>query len=162
MHRGQLRWPDDADSAIVQTRGRRGDVPGGSANSPCLAQEVGKQSGRDLPVAHPAAAEKLLFLVFQRKTEGYLARVKAETVEERAAQFAAIREAEGCMAGVEKDGAELRIVEHHSPVADLLAAYPVLLNRLEQEMFGRVLRVPVKREQTVASGLYACVFRIKG
>jgi len=110
----------------------------------------------------PAAAEKLLFLVFQRKTEGYLARVKAETVEERAAQFAAIREAEGCMAGVEKDGAELRIVEHHSPVADLLAAYPVLLNRLEQEMFGRVLRVPVKREQTVASGLYACVFRIKG
>ena len=108
----------------------------------------------------PLAPEKLLFLVFQRKTEACLARVKGETLEERARQFAAIRDAEGCMAELEADGAGLRIVEHHSPMADLLAAYPALLHRLEQEMAGRVLRAPVKREQSEASGLYCCVFRI--
>jgi predicted ArsR family transcriptional regulator len=106
------------------------------------------------------APEKLLFLVFQRKTEGYVGRVKGATVAERATAFAAIRDAEGCMAELERDGAALRVVEHHSPLADLLAAYPALLPRLEQEMYSRVLRTPVKREQTEVSGLYCCVFRI--
>ena len=108
----------------------------------------------------PVASEKLLFLVFQRKIEGYLARVKGETVEARAGAFAAIRDAEGCMAELERDEAGLRIVEYHAPLADLLAAYPALLARLEQEMYARVLRAPVKREQSEASGLYACVFRV--
>ena len=105
------------------------------------------------------APEKLLFMVFQRKTDSYLAQVRGATLLERAQAFAAIREAEGCMAEVEQ-GPEgiVRIVEHHSPLADLLAAYPALLHRLEQELFTRVLGVPVKREQTDVSGLYACVF----
>ena len=108
----------------------------------------------------PVAPEKLLFTVFQRKIEGYLARVKGETVEARAEAFAAIRDAEGCMAELERDEAGLRIVEYHTPLADLLAAYPALLHRLEQEMYTRVLRAPVRREQTEVSGLYACVFRV--
>ena len=108
----------------------------------------------------PVAPEKLLFTVFQRKIEGYLARVKGETVEARAEAFAAIRDAEGCMAEFERDETGLRIVEYHAPLTDLLAAYPGLLHRLEQEMYSRVLRAPVKREQSEASGLYACVFRV--
>ena len=108
----------------------------------------------------PVAPEKLLFTVFQRKIEGYLARVKGETVEVRAEAFAAIRDAEGCMAELERDEAGLRIVEYHTPLADLLAAYPALLHRMEQEMYTRVLRAPVRREQTEVSGLYACVFRV--
>ena len=108
-----------------------------------------------------AAPEKLLFTAFQRKTESYLARVKGETAAQRAEAFAAIRDAEGCMAECEQDEAGgLRIVEHHSPLADLLAAYPGLLARLEQDMFARVLRVPVKREESGVSGLYLCVFRV--
>lgn len=107
-----------------------------------------------------AAPEKLLFMVFQRKIEGYLARVKGETVLARAEAFAAIRDAEGCMAELEQDDAGIRIVECHTPLSDLLAAYPALLSRLEQEMFTRVLRAPVKREQTEVSGLYSCVFRV--
>ena len=110
----------------------------------------------------PVAPEKLLFTVFQRKTEGYLARVKGGTVEARAEAFAAVRDAEGCMAELERDEAGLRIVEYHAPLADLLVAHPALLHRLEQEMYSRVLRAPVKREQSEASGLYACVFRVGG
>ena len=106
------------------------------------------------------APEKLLFMVFQRKKDAYLLRVKAETLAERAKAFAAIRDAEGYMAELEEDEAGMRIVEHHSPLADLLAAYPALLNRLEQETYTRVLRVPVKREQTEVSGLYSCVFKV--
>ena len=108
----------------------------------------------------PVAAEKLLFSVFQRKIEGYLAKVKGEKVEARAEAFTAIRDAEGYMATLEKDEAGLRIVEHHSPLADLLAVYPALLHRLEQETYSRVLRVPIKREQSGVSGLYSCVFRV--
>ena len=108
----------------------------------------------------PTAASKLLFMVFQRKTEAYLGRVRAETQEERIRQFAALRDTEGYMAEVEKDAAIWQIIEHHSPMADLLNAYPMLIPRLEQEMFGKVLRMPVKREQTAASGLYWCVFRL--
>lgn len=105
-----------------------------------------------------SAPEKLLYLLFQRKTEDYLARVTGETLAERAAAFAAIREAEGCMAEVEKDGAAIRIVEYHSPIADLLDAYPDLLPRLEGEMFSQVLWVPIRREPTQVEGLYCCVF----
>jgi len=106
------------------------------------------------------APEKLLFTVFQKKIDGYLSRVKGETVQARGEAFAAIRDAEGCMAELERDDAGMRIVEYHTPLADLLAAYPALLHRLEQEMYTRVLRVPVKREQTEVSGLYSCVFRV--
>lgn len=108
----------------------------------------------------PAAAEKLLFLVFQRKTENYLSKVKGQTLEERAKAFTAIRDTEGYMSELEEDAAGLRIVEYHTPVADLLVAYPTLLPRLEQEMFTRLLQSPVKREHSMVSGLYSCVFRV--
>jgi predicted ArsR family transcriptional regulator len=119
----------------------------------------------------PKAAEKLLFTLFQKKTEACLAKIKGETVAERARQLAALRDAEGCMASVETGGEgeaspaaasrpKLRIVERHSPIADLQAAYPALLPRLEQDLYTRVLRTPVKREQTLASGLYEAVFRV--
>ncbi len=106
----------------------------------------------------PSAAEKLLYLLFQRKTEDYLERVIGETVAERAASFAVIRDAEGYMSEMETDGAAVRIVEYHSPIADLLAAYPDLLSRLEGEMFTQVLWVPIRREPTEVEGLYCCVF----
>lgn len=111
----------------------------------------------------PAAASKLLFRVFQRKTDSYIAHVRGETLEERVRQFAALRDSDGYMSEVEPAAGGKKgwsIVEHHSPLADLLACYPALVARLEQELFGRVLRAPVKREQTTASGLYWCAFRI--
>ncbi len=115
----------------------------------------------------PAAPEKLLFLAFQRKAEHSLARVKGETLAERAKSFAALRDAEGYMAEMEPgdpakstDGGGLRIVEHHSPIADLLTAYPALMGRLEQELYSRVLKTPVKREPSTTGGLYSCLFSL--
>lgn len=106
----------------------------------------------------PASPEKLLFLVFQRKATEYQERIKGESSTERAKWFARLRDAEGYMSELETDEQGTRIVEHHSPVAGLLEAYPVLVGRLEEELFSKVLKAPVRREQTNVSGLYCCEF----
>ncbi len=53
----------------------------------------------------------------------------------------------------------LRIVEHDSPLADLLPRFPILA-RLERELFERVLFCPVQREDESTPSQYRCVFRL--
>jgi predicted ArsR family transcriptional regulator len=48
-------------------------------------------------------------------------------------------------------------VEYHSPIFDLLDAFP-LVRRLEREMMERILGVRIEREEELASGLYRCRF----
>ncbi|MEA3188636.1 MAG: hypothetical protein QOD99_2466 [Chthoniobacter sp.] len=107
----------------------------------------------------PTAAEKLLFTIFQRKSAHYAEKLKGDTLAARAKWLARLRDQEGCMADFETGDHELRIVEHHCPILDLLRAYPIVA-RLEGEMFQRVLRVPVAREETSVSGLYRCTFHL--
>ena len=128
-----------------------------SANNELSARLL--DAARDLYGA--TAPEKLLYQMFQRKAEDYLARVKGETVQERVLSFTALRDAEGCMAEAGHDGSHWQIVEHHTLIGDLLEAHPALLPRLEQVMFGKVLARPVVREQSGAGGLYRCVFRVE-
>jgi predicted ArsR family transcriptional regulator len=109
----------------------------------------------------PAAPEKLLFSVFQKKAEAYKAKVKGETIADRAGKLARVRDAEGHMAEMEHNAALIRIVEHHCPINDLLKAFPIVA-RLEAELFTRVLGVAVQREEARASGLYRCVFTLHG
>ena len=52
----------------------------------------------------PAAAEKLLLLVYRQKTAQYLPRIKGETPVQRAKWLARLRDHEGYMSGVEPDG----------------------------------------------------------
>jgi predicted ArsR family transcriptional regulator len=106
----------------------------------------------------PASAEKLLFLVFQKKAARFAERVKGDTAAERAKWLARLRDKDGHMADLQADDG-LRIVESHSPMLDLLRAYPIIA-RLEEEMFARVLKTPVRREETTLAGLYSCTFHI--
>jgi predicted ArsR family transcriptional regulator len=106
------------------------------------------------------APEKLLMLVFQNKTEQYKAQLKGTTTQERAASLARLREAEGCMSEVEQTPENgLAIVEHHSPVMDVLVAFPIVA-KLEETMFQQLLQKPVKREEDRVSGLFRATFRI--
>jgi predicted ArsR family transcriptional regulator len=108
------------------------------------------------------APEKLLLVLFQQKGELYTARVRGETIAERAEALAKLRDQEGCMAELEEgERDELRIVEHHSPMLDLLRAFPIIA-RLECEIFQRVLGPPVRREESTASGLFCATFFIGG
>jgi predicted ArsR family transcriptional regulator len=111
----------------------------------------------------PSAAEKLLLVIFQRRTEHYASRLKGDTVAERAKWLARLRDHDGCMSEFEHDEATgaLRIIEHHSPILDLLRAFP-LVSRLEADMFQRLLGAPVRREEATASGLYRATFFIGG
>lgn len=107
------------------------------------------------------AAEKLLLVAFQKKAEQFAARLKEGTLAERAKAFARLRDHEGHMAEcVGAEGGEgLRIVEHHSPILDLLREFPMIA-RLEAEMFARLLGVPVRREEMSVSGMFRATFAI--
>ena len=101
----------------------------------------------------PNAPEKLLYNVFTLK-----ARVKGDTVEERAKWLARVRDSEGYMAqfGVDEKGGP-QILECHSPILNLLDRYPII-GRLEQDLFEAVLGTSVRRDETRNSGLYECAF----
>ena len=107
----------------------------------------------------PNTPEKLLYSVFERKTAALKARVKGETVAERAKWLVKQREAEGFMSqfitGENEGGPQL--LECHSPIMNLLDQYPIIA-RLEQDLVEAILGVPVRREETRTSGLYECAF----
>jgi predicted ArsR family transcriptional regulator len=104
----------------------------------------------------PAAAEKLLFTVFQKKTEDYAAKLKGGTLAARAKSLAKLRDTDGYMSNYLEDG-HPRIVEWHTPLLDLLREFPIL-ERLESDMIQRLLRTIVRREEQSAGGLYECTF----
>jgi predicted ArsR family transcriptional regulator len=107
------------------------------------------------------AAEKLLLVVFQKWGDQQAARVKAETVQERIERLVRVREQGGYMPElvVTEAGAPRVIHEHHSPILDVLRAFPIVA-RLEAELFQRLLGVPVRREETSVSGLFLATFTI--
>jgi predicted ArsR family transcriptional regulator len=103
-----------------------------------------------------AAGEKLLYSVFALKTEEYMRKLRGNTVLELAEMLVKIRDQEGYMSELSRDD-PVAIVEYHSPIFDLLDAFP-LVRRLEREMMERVLGVRIEREEEMASGLYRCRF----
>jgi predicted ArsR family transcriptional regulator len=107
----------------------------------------------------PNAPEKLLYNVFERKTNDLREKVTGETVEERAKALAAIRDEEGHMAQFVNEPGEggPQILECHSPIMNLIEKYEII-GRLEQDMFEKLLRTPVRREETRTSGLYEAAF----
>ncbi len=106
----------------------------------------------------PNAPAKLLYVHFREKTEAYRERVRGETLAERATWLARLREREGCMATCE-EGEALRIVERHSPMAELFSRFPET-EGMERELFEKVLGAKVRRTARTTGGLYECTFEI--
>ena len=104
------------------------------------------------------APEKLLYNIFKKKTAALKAKVKGNTVAERAKWLAHVRDGEGYMAQfiTDKDGPQ--VLECHSPIMNLLEHYPII-GRFEQDMFEAVLGTRVRRQVTRNSGLYECMFQ---
>ena len=105
----------------------------------------------------PNAGEKLFYNMFERKTEELREKVTGETVEERAKQLAALRDKEGYMSQYVVEEGGPQILECHSPIMNLLEKYKCI-GRLEQDMFEKLLKVPVRREETWSSGLFEAAF----
>ena len=126
---------------------------------PCDSNEMTLQILKSVgEIYGPNAPEKLLYSVFEKKTAALKAKVKGETVADRANWLAKQREAEGFMShfATDEEGGP-QILECHSPIMNLLDQYPIIA-RLEQDLMEAVLRVPVRREETRTSGLYECAF----
>jgi len=92
------------------------------------------------------AAEKMLFLHFQEKTEEYAANAKGETLESRVRSLAKLRDREGYTADLVEENPPLQVIERHHPMQPLLEAYPNAVN-LERDMIQKVLGAPVRFEQ---------------
>lgn len=104
------------------------------------------------------APEKLLYNIFEERTKTLRAKVKGDSVAERAKWLAKVRDSEGYMAQflpAEKGGPQ--ILECHSPIFNLLERYP-LIGRLEQDMFATILGTAVRREEARTGGLFECAF----
>ena len=107
----------------------------------------------------PSAPEKLLYNLFERKTEKLKEKIRGETVEARAKELAALRDEEGYMSQYTADPADggPQILECHSPIMNLVEKYK-FIGKLEQDMFEKLLQVPVRREETWTSGLFEAAF----
>ena len=106
----------------------------------------------------PNGPEKMLFNVFEQKTAGLKAKVKGDTVADRAKWLAGVRDKEGFMSEyVSDNGTGSHILECHSPILNLLEQFPIV-GRLEQDLVAGVLGTEVRREETRTSGLYECTF----
>jgi predicted ArsR family transcriptional regulator len=106
----------------------------------------------------PNAPEKLLYNIFEERTKTLRAKVKGDSLAERAKWLAKVRDSEGYMAQflpAEKGGPQ--ILECHSPILNLLERYP-LIGRLEQDMFAAILGTAVRREESRTGGLFECAF----
>src|ERR1700761_7630316 len=101
-----------------------------------------------------AAPEKLLHITFHRQAEQYRERLRGDTVRERAEHLVRLRDAAGHMSELQTgEQGERSIAEHHSPILDVLHAFPSVA-KLEAEMFQRLFGVPVRREEAGVSVLY--------
>lgn len=99
------------------------------------------------------AAEKLLFGFFLGETERLSASVQGTSVQEKAENLAKARESKGYFSRCvysEEEG--LYIDEFHNPLQALFDVYPTL-ERMEVQMFEKLLGARVERSFTQVSGL---------
>ena len=99
------------------------------------------------------AGEKLLFSFFRDQTERFAKAVTGDSVQERAEKLADARSKKGYFSRcvyTEEEG--LRIDEFHNPLQTLFDRYPTL-DRMEVQMFEKLLGARVDRSITQSSGL---------
>jgi len=99
------------------------------------------------------AAEKILFSFFRTRTEQLSKVVSGDSVQERAEKLAAARSETGYYSKcifTEEEG--LRIEEYHNPLEPLFEKYNTL-ERMEIQMFERLLGARVQRTVTRTAGL---------
>jgi hypothetical protein len=87
--------------------------------------------------------ERLLYSFLQQKVERWNGKLKAKRPAERANELARLRNADGWMCEVLEDAGGLRLVDHHSPLAEVGRLYPSLADmevRVLSRIFGHTLQ----------------------
>lgn len=87
--------------------------------------------------------ERLLYSFLQQKVERWNGKLKGRSSDERAAELAKLRNADGWMCEALNDERGLRIVDHHSPLIEVGRLYPALWDlevRVLSRIFGHTLQ----------------------
>jgi predicted ArsR family transcriptional regulator len=87
--------------------------------------------------------ERLLYSFLQQKVERWNGKLKSKKPAERATELAKLRNGDGWMCEVIEDAEGLRLVDHHSPLAEIARLYPSLPElevRVLSRIFGHTLQ----------------------
>jgi predicted ArsR family transcriptional regulator len=93
------------------------------------------------------APERLLYSFLQQKGERWSSKLKSKSLRERAMEFTKVRIAEGWMCELSEDENAFRIVEQHSPLAEVARLYPNLWD-MEAKVLEKLFSTSVKRDTT--------------
>jgi predicted ArsR family transcriptional regulator len=109
--------------------------------------------------ADPGGIERLLDTCSAALRPRYLQRLAGKPLPERVAELARLREEEGFLTSVERDGDALTLREYHCPIRDVADRYPAVC-RCEQELFRELLGDSIEFAASIREGAPACVYRI--
>lgn len=107
------------------------------------------------------APEKTLHNIYKAETQRYEAKLEKLSGEARARGLAQLREEDGYMAEFSTNPSTRchQITEFNSSIQDCIDAFPVIKD-FERQMFEKVLRAKVRRDEERLSGLYRCTYTV--
>ncbi|NCW26761.1 MAG: winged helix-turn-helix transcriptional regulator [Verrucomicrobia bacterium] len=103
--------------------------------------------------------EKILHNIYKAETQRYETKLEKLDGESRFRGLAHLREEDGYMAEYSFDNSNRthRITEFNSAIQDCLDAFPMIRD-YERQMFEKILRTKVRRDEERVSGLYRCTY----
>jgi len=103
--------------------------------------------------------EKILHNIYKAETQRYETKLEKLDGESRFRGLAQLREEDGYMAEYSFDNSSRthRITEFNSAIQDCLDSFPMIRD-YEREMFEKILRAKVRRDEERISGLYRCTY----
>ena len=103
--------------------------------------------------------EKILNNIYKAETQRYETKLEKLDGESRFRGLAQLREEDGYMAEYSFDNSSRthRITEFNSAIQDCLDAFPMIRD-YERQMFEKILRAKVRRDEERISGLYRCTY----
>ena len=103
--------------------------------------------------------EKILHNIYKAETQRYETKLEKLDGESRFRGLAQLREEDGYMAEYTFDNSNRthRITEFNSAIQDCLDAFPMIRD-YERQMFEKILRTNVRRDEERISGLYRCTY----
>jgi predicted ArsR family transcriptional regulator len=107
------------------------------------------------------APEKILLNIYKAETARYELKLEKLDGEARIRGLAQLREEDGYMSEYSFDNSTRhhRITEFNSAILDCVDAFPVIKD-YERQVFEKILRAKVKRDEERVSGLYRCTFTV--
>ena len=103
---------------------------------------------------------QLLKQRMESQIKNYKKRLQNKNLNKKIKELAQIRDEEGYMANINKNGDNYALIEYHCPISMIAKKYPYLCET-ERELFQRTLGVEIKREHHLICGSHKCSYHIQ-